>query len=142
MSVEGEGDQSNKPKAKKASVKKAAAKKAAGEKPAAETSASDDAPVKPVSSPAPQLSSGPTPPTLSAVPTPPKVAAREPRRQPYRSEPKLPVNPRRVRGGVKLAAKEGEQLNSDELHLRTFWRRWNTMMTGDAASAASAEAAE
>ena len=27
-------------------------------------------------------------------------------------------------------AKEGEQLNSDELHLRTFWRRWNALMTG------------
>jgi p-cumate 2,3-dioxygenase subunit alpha len=28
--------------------------------------------------------------------------------------------------------KEGEQLNTDELHLRTFWRRWNQMMTGAA----------
>tara|TARA_B100000686_G_C16777962_1_gene969831 strand:- start:813 stop:2111 length:1299 start_codon:yes stop_codon:yes gene_type:complete len=27
-------------------------------------------------------------------------------------------------------AKEGEQLNSDELHLRTFWRQWNNLMTG------------
>lgn len=26
--------------------------------------------------------------------------------------------------------REGEQLNSDELHLRTFWRRWNALMTG------------
>ena len=34
-------------------------------------------------------------------------------------------------------AKEGEQLNSDELHLRTFWRRWNTLMV-DAGSAVSA----
>ncbi len=25
--------------------------------------------------------------------------------------------------------KAGEQLNTDELHLRTFWRRWNAMMT-------------
>lgn len=25
--------------------------------------------------------------------------------------------------------KTGEQLNTDELHLRTFWRRWNAMMT-------------
>ena len=25
-------------------------------------------------------------------------------------------------------AKKGEQLNSDELHLRTFWRRWNALM--------------
>ena len=24
--------------------------------------------------------------------------------------------------------KEGEQLNSDEHHLRIFWRRWNQMM--------------
>lgn len=29
-------------------------------------------------------------------------------------------------------AKEGEQLNSDELHLRTFWRRWNALMTAPA----------
>ncbi len=28
-------------------------------------------------------------------------------------------------------AKSGEQLNSDELHLRAFWRRWNTLMTAD-----------
>ena len=33
-------------------------------------------------------------------------------------------------------AKEGEQLNSDELHLRTFWRRWNELMTGNMLSAA------
>ena len=33
-------------------------------------------------------------------------------------------------------AKDGEQLNSDELHLRTFWRRWNELMTGDMLSAA------
>ncbi|WP_102348906.1 aromatic ring-hydroxylating oxygenase subunit alpha [Bacillus sp. Marseille-P3661] len=26
--------------------------------------------------------------------------------------------------------KEGEQLNTDEIHLRTFWRRWNEIMTG------------
>jgi len=26
--------------------------------------------------------------------------------------------------------KEGEQLNTDELHLRSFWRQWNKMMTG------------
>lgn len=38
-------------------------------------------------------------------------------------------------------AKEGEQLNSDELHLRTFWRRWNALMTG-AEEPAAAEAAE
>ncbi len=25
--------------------------------------------------------------------------------------------------------KKGEQLNTDELHLRTFWRRWNALMT-------------
>jgi p-cumate 2,3-dioxygenase alpha subunit len=25
--------------------------------------------------------------------------------------------------------KEGEQLNTDELHLRTFWRQWNKLMT-------------
>ena len=25
--------------------------------------------------------------------------------------------------------KTGEQLNTDELHLRTFWRRWNALMT-------------
>ena len=25
--------------------------------------------------------------------------------------------------------KDGEQLNTDELHLRTFWRRWNALMT-------------
>ena len=28
--------------------------------------------------------------------------------------------------------KAGEQLNTDELHLRAFWRRWNHMMTGAA----------
>ena len=39
-------------------------------------------------------------------------------------------------------AKDGEQLNSDELHLRTFWRRWNTLMTGEAAASETAEAAE
>ena len=33
-------------------------------------------------------------------------------------------------------AKEGEQLNSDELHLRAFWRRWNELMTAPAAAAA------
>ncbi len=27
--------------------------------------------------------------------------------------------------------KSGEQLNTDELHLRTFWRRWNTLMIDD-----------
>lgn len=27
--------------------------------------------------------------------------------------------------------KESEQLNTDELHLRTFWRRWNALMTAD-----------
>ncbi|HEX9836323.1 MAG TPA: SRPBCC family protein, partial [Alphaproteobacteria bacterium] len=27
--------------------------------------------------------------------------------------------------------KEGEQLNTDELHLRTFWRRWNALMTAE-----------
>ena len=37
--------------------------------------------------------------------------------------------------------REDEQLNSDEHHLRTFWRRWNALMTG-AASAPQAEAAE
>ena len=26
--------------------------------------------------------------------------------------------------------KSGEQLNTDELHLRTFWRRWNALMMG------------
>ena len=26
--------------------------------------------------------------------------------------------------------REGEQLNSDEHHLRIFWRKWNTLMTG------------
>jgi p-cumate 2,3-dioxygenase alpha subunit len=36
-------------------------------------------------------------------------------------------------------AKDGEQLNSDELHLRTFWRRWNTLMTGQTAAAEAAE---
>ena len=36
-------------------------------------------------------------------------------------------------------AKEGEQLNSDELHLRTFWRRWNELMTGTQAAAQAAE---
>ena len=36
-------------------------------------------------------------------------------------------------------AKEGEQLNSDELHLRTFWRRWNELMTGAKNSAQAAE---
>jgi p-cumate 2,3-dioxygenase alpha subunit len=30
-------------------------------------------------------------------------------------------------------AKQGEQLNTDELHLRTFWRRWNECMTTEAA---------
>ena len=39
-------------------------------------------------------------------------------------------------------AKDGEQLNSDELHLRTFWRRWNALMTGEAATTAAAAAAE
>ena len=41
-------------------------------------------------------------------------------------------------------AKEGEQLNSDELHLRTFWRRWNHLMTGEKPmrEALSAKAAE
>ena len=28
--------------------------------------------------------------------------------------------------------KAEEQLNTDELHLRTFWRRWNTMMVAEA----------
>ena len=28
--------------------------------------------------------------------------------------------------------KTGEQLNTDELHLRTFWRRWNALMTDGA----------
>ena len=28
---------------------------------------------------------------------------------------------------------DGEQLNSDEFHLRLFWRKWNRMMTGAAA---------
>ncbi len=28
--------------------------------------------------------------------------------------------------------REGEQLNSDEHHLRIFWRKWNAMMTGAA----------
>lgn len=28
--------------------------------------------------------------------------------------------------------KEGEQLNTDELHLRSFWRQWNQMMTAAA----------
>ncbi len=27
-------------------------------------------------------------------------------------------------------AREGEQSNTDELHLRAFWRRWNELMTG------------
>jgi p-cumate 2,3-dioxygenase alpha subunit len=27
--------------------------------------------------------------------------------------------------------KEGEQLNTDELHLRAFWRRWNALMTAE-----------
>ena len=26
--------------------------------------------------------------------------------------------------------KDGEQLNTDELHLRTFWRRWSQYMEG------------
>jgi len=30
-------------------------------------------------------------------------------------------------------AKQDEQLNTDELHLRTFWRRWNECMTTEAA---------
>jgi hypothetical protein len=30
-------------------------------------------------------------------------------------------------------AKEDEQLNSDEHHLRTFWRHWNKLMTEGAA---------
>lgn len=106
MSVAGDGDQG------KPAAKKPAAKKAASRKPEAGASAADDAAAKADPKPAPPTVSGPTPPTLSAVPTPPKVAAREPRRQPYRSEPKLPVNPRRVRGGVKLSAKEGEQLGN------------------------------
>jgi len=29
--------------------------------------------------------------------------------------------------------KDGEQLNTDELHLRTFWRQWNKLMTTEAA---------
>jgi phenylpropionate dioxygenase-like ring-hydroxylating dioxygenase large terminal subunit len=29
--------------------------------------------------------------------------------------------------------REGEQLNSDEHHLRIFWRKWNAMMTGASA---------
>ena len=36
-------------------------------------------------------------------------------------------------------AKDGEQLNSDELHLRTFWRRWNELMTGEQAAVEAAE---
>ena len=28
--------------------------------------------------------------------------------------------------------KTGKQLNTDELHLRSFWRRWNALMTGGA----------
>ncbi|WP_233828721.1 aromatic ring-hydroxylating oxygenase subunit alpha [Paraburkholderia sp. ZP32-5] len=31
-----------------------------------------------------------------------------------------------------LNKSESEQLNSDEHHLRTFWRRWNELMTGSA----------
>ncbi len=31
--------------------------------------------------------------------------------------------------------RENEQLNSDEHHLRTFWRQWNKMMTQEAAEA-------
>lgn len=27
--------------------------------------------------------------------------------------------------------KTGEQLNTDEIHMRTFWRRWNEIMTGE-----------
>jgi p-cumate 2,3-dioxygenase alpha subunit len=27
--------------------------------------------------------------------------------------------------------KEGEQLNTDEEHLRAFWRQWNSLMTAD-----------
>ena len=29
--------------------------------------------------------------------------------------------------------KTGDQLNTDELHLRTFWRRWNALMSGGGA---------
>jgi p-cumate 2,3-dioxygenase alpha subunit len=29
-----------------------------------------------------------------------------------------------------LDKEEDQQLNSDEHHLRTFWRRWNEMMGG------------
>jgi phenylpropionate dioxygenase-like ring-hydroxylating dioxygenase large terminal subunit len=32
-----------------------------------------------------------------------------------------------------MGRSEDEQLNSDEYHLRLFWRKWNAMMTGDAA---------
>ena len=31
--------------------------------------------------------------------------------------------------------RENEQLNSDEHHLRTFWRQWNKMMTQEGAEA-------
>ena len=32
-------------------------------------------------------------------------------------------------------AKEGEQLNTDELHLREFWIHWDELMEGGAAPA-------
>jgi p-cumate 2,3-dioxygenase alpha subunit len=38
--------------------------------------------------------------------------------------------------------KTGEQLNTDELHLRAFWRQWNKHMSGDSQPHIKAAAAE
>jgi p-cumate 2,3-dioxygenase alpha subunit len=38
--------------------------------------------------------------------------------------------------------KKGEQLNTDELHLRAFWRQWDKHMTGDSKPLLKAAAAE
>jgi p-cumate 2,3-dioxygenase alpha subunit len=38
--------------------------------------------------------------------------------------------------------KKGEQLNTDELHLRAFWREWDRHMTGDSKPHLKAAAAE
>ncbi|MEM7755659.1 MAG: hypothetical protein AAF297_08490 [Planctomycetota bacterium] len=66
----------------------------------------------------PTLSSTPKPPTLSSTPKPPKLIG-DPRGRGrggpaggYRPEKKVPVKPKRVRGGVKLKAGEDESIGN------------------------------
>jgi len=66
----------------------------------------------------PTLSSTPKPPTLSSTPKPPRLSE-DPRARNrggpaggYRPEKKVAANPKRVRGGVKLKAGEGDPIGS------------------------------